>query len=346
MPDELRREQLRLGVQGALDSAGLLRGIDVSFHPLRNAELGYRNRIRLKIDEAGQPCFFNPEKDQACAVLRPDLRDALQSLRSSDGVLSGVLRPFSHLELRSPDLDGRAGLYLVRDHLWQSGELREEEALVQEALGRTYLVDFGRLAKVGGVRREETGQPAPMQRLPISPSVFQYVPLGGFVQINFEINEALTGSVCDEALRRGARSAMDLYCGSGNFLLPLLSRGVDGCGVESNPVSIEGARRACKEQNLDGEFFAGDVLRFLQQRRRESVDFLVLDPPRAGLKDSLHEVVQIGAPAIALCSCNPNTWLKDVLGLKEAGYRLERVELFDMFPGTAHVEVLSVLVRD
>jgi len=351
-PQEHRRRELRREVQRHLDASLGDEAIRIEFRASAQSAIGYRNRIRLRIDECGVPGFFNPLKEQGCAVLRPELKEGLSALRTRLAETKPVLREFSHLELRTSDLDSRLGVYLVRpvEASRDDDALKAQESRVRAVLGAPYLVDFGRLLPGGGVSQDaRSGSPyLPMQRFPITETVHQYVPLGGFMQINFEVNEQLARAVTEAALLRGARTAVDLYCGSGNFLLPLLSSGLTGWGVERNSASIAGARRAAEDQDLKGEFFSGDVTAFLRAQARENrsaLDFLVLDPPRAGLRQGLDEVLALEAKTIALCSCNAKTWALDVARLCASGYRLASVELFDMFPGTAHVEILSVLER-
>jgi 23S rRNA (uracil1939-C5)-methyltransferase len=72
---------------------------------------------------------------------------------------------------------------------------------------------------------------------------------------------------------------------------------------------------------------------------------VVLDPPRAGAKDALRGIVTLRPTAIAYVSCDPVTLARDLREIVAAGYRLESVRCFDMFPHTHHVETLAWLDR-
>ena len=80
-------------------------------------------------------------------------------------------------------------------------------------------------------------------------------------------------------------------------------------------------------------------------RRGERFDLLVMDPPRTGIRDVLHEVAGLGAPHVAVVSCDPVTLARDLKGLRKAGYALASVTGFDMFPHTHHLEALAWLSR-
>jgi 23S rRNA (uracil1939-C5)-methyltransferase len=161
------------------------------------------------------------------------------------------------------------------------------------------------------------------------------------MQVNFAVNEALIQEVVNSALAHRVRTVADIYCGSGNFLLPLLSAGLSGIGVESDESALSALRTSAAEQELTGTFVHADALEWAQSQTQEtSFDLVVLDPPRAGLKEAIGPLARLGASHIALCSCNPKTLARDLQKLVTFGYELEHCTLFDMFEHTDQVEVL------
>ena len=97
------------------------------------------------------------------------------------------------------------------------------------------------------------------------------------------------------------------------------------------------------------EFFQGDVADVLDReflRREMKVDVIVLDPPRDGCgREVIERVAAIGPERIVYVSCNPATQARDIRDLSERGYALSRLRPLDMFPQTAHIEVVALLTR-
>ncbi len=307
----------------------------VHFHPALSP-LAYRNRIRLRINETGEFGFFNPEKDPACAVLLPELKGAMRAITEALHPVREVVALYEHVEIRTPDLDGRAGLFLTGHNQHSFKESPRHQ--LSEALQGAAVVGFA----------GDSSQPT--QRFPLTPGVFQRVPLGGFMQVNFAINQHLIASLIAGAQARGLRSAADLYCGAGNFLLPLLAAGLTGFGVEIQSQSIAAAERAASEQGLAGTWSSSDVPAWLEHAERlgtlDEIDLAIVDPPRAGLGSGVEHLLKIAPPFIAVCSCSPKTLARDVKALVDGGYLVESAELFDMFAHTRHVEVLVWLRRE
>ncbi|HEX7452278.1 MAG TPA: methyltransferase domain-containing protein, partial [Polyangiaceae bacterium] len=185
------------------------------------------------------------------------------------------------------------------------------------------------------------------QRYPLPGGVQLRVPGGGFNQVNWAVNQLLVQALLDGAERVSALSFCDLYCGAGNFSLPLLARGLVGLGIENSRSAIAAAKRAVKEQSLSSaRFITGDVRVELEKlTRAECFDLIVLDPPRSGARDVLPEVIRRAPGHIAYCACDPVTLARDLRALCDAGYALDRVTGFDMFPQTHHFETLAWLTR-
>jgi 23S rRNA (uracil1939-C5)-methyltransferase len=140
---------------------------------------------------------------------------------------------------------------------------------------------------------------------------------------------------------------MDLYCGSGNFSLPLMAAGLRGVGVESSQHSVSAATQAAREQELQGRFVTDDAGRYVSRAFGESrsVELIILDPPRSGVKQALAAMAQVASRHICMVSCDPVTFARDLRALSDAGFSVELLEAYDMFPQTHHVESLAWLTR-
>jgi 23S rRNA (uracil1939-C5)-methyltransferase len=166
----------------------------------------------------------------------------------------------------------------------------------------------------------------------------------------FQVNHELVEPLVKEAIRdaRGA-VAMDLYCGVGLFTVPLARRFERVVGVESNPTATGFAQLNLQNAQLRGaKVITARVGEWLNDKSLESaaVDFLLLDPPRAGAENSVIKGILARNPRqIAYVSCDPATLARDLKKLIAAGYLLDSVAAFDMFPQTHHVETVVRLTQ-
>ncbi|NOQ50802.1 MAG: 23S rRNA (uracil(1939)-C(5))-methyltransferase RlmD, partial [Desulfuromonadaceae bacterium] len=168
---------------------------------------------------------------------------------------------------------------------------------------------------------------------------------GGFAQINLQQNRQLVDSVIKTADLRGKERILDLYCGMGNFSLPLARRAAWVCGVENSAPSIDMAKRNAELNLLEHVEFhsrpAEGALSFFS--RQDSFDVVLLDPPRAGAHAVMQELLKNPVPRVIYVSCDPQTLARDLKSLLQGGYRLVSSQPFDLFPQTYHVESLTLL---
>jgi 23S rRNA (uracil1939-C5)-methyltransferase len=161
----------------------------------------------------------------------------------------------------------------------------------------------------------------------------------------FQINHDLLGPLIDAALNdaQGA-SAIDLYCGAGLFTLPLARRFTRVTGVEGNASAISYARRNLENAQLGNATFEVDRVGDWLKNNSEShapVDFVLLDPPRAGVEDNaVNGILALKPRHISYVSCDPATLARDLKDLAAGGYRIVSIAAFDMFPQTHHVETV------
>lgn len=164
----------------------------------------------------------------------------------------------------------------------------------------------------------------------------------------FQINQELLSSLIDAALSgaKGER-ALDLYCGVGLFTLPLARRFAHVTGVEASRAAIQFARINLEDAHLANAVFeCAKVSDWLRANRSQGspVDLLLLDPPRAGAEeDAIRSIIILNPRRISYVSCDPATLARDLKYLIEAGYSLDSISAFDMFPQTHHVETVAHL---
>ncbi|MEE3649635.1 MULTISPECIES: 23S rRNA (uracil(747)-C(5))-methyltransferase RlmC [unclassified Brenneria] len=165
-----------------------------------------------------------------------------------------------------------------------------------------------------------------------------------FFQTNPQVAAALYATARDWVAELNIRSMWDLFCGVGGFGLHCASPQVRLTGIEISPEAIACARRSARQLGLTQvEFQALDSTQFATAKA-EIPDLVLVNPPRRGIGGELCAYLSRMAPDYILySSCNAESMAKDMAELDD--YRVLRVQLFDMFPHTAHYEVLALLQR-
>lgn len=141
------------------------------------------------------------------------------------------------------------------------------------------------------------------------------------------------------------KTALDLFCGVGLFSLALANNFEKVIGVEENPSAIEFANKNAAINHLNNaEFYDVRVKDFLSENDLSEIDFILLDPPRSGIKQgTLTKITRLKAEKIVYVSCNPSTLARDLQILLDSQYEIESITAFDLFPQTHHVETIIKL---
>lgn len=138
----------------------------------------------------------------------------------------------------------------------------------------------------------------------------------------------------------------DLYSGTGTIAQILAPVAKKVVGVEIVEDAVKSAKENAKLNELDNcEFIAEDVLTALD-KIEDKPDFIVLDPPRDGINPkALEKIIDYGVDSMVYISCKPTSLQRDLVMLQERGYKIKKVCLVDMFPGTVHVETVCLLSK-
>jgi 23S rRNA (uracil1939-C5)-methyltransferase len=167
------------------------------------------------------------------------------------------------------------------------------------------------------------------------------ISAGAFFQVNRFLVDELVQIVCGE---RAGQFALDLYSGVGLFSIVLARTFAQVIAVESSPISHADLRY---NSPLNVKAVRATTEQFLsKQGSKLNPEFVVVDPPRAGLgKQAVQDLVRLAVPRLTYVSCDPATLARDLGPLLASGYRIEQTHLVDLFPQTYHVESVIQLVR-
>ncbi len=172
---------------------------------------------------------------------------------------------------------------------------------------------------------------------------------GDFTQVNTDINRQMIDRAIELLELQPEDRVLDLFCGLGNFTLPLARRCREVVGVEGEAKLVERARANAAENALTNvQFHAADLAGDLEHSPwwKQGFDKVLLDPPRSGAQETLVHIARMKVGRIVYVSCNPSTLARDAgILVNEYGYKLEKAGVMDMFPHTAHVESIALFVR-
>jgi len=167
----------------------------------------------------------------------------------------------------------------------------------------------------------------------------------------FQVNQGVLIELLQFALDDlSGEVALDLYCGVGLFTVPLARRFKKVTGIESNSVATRFARRNLQQANLpNGNIVTSTLTEWIRSgsNKRDIVDFVLLDPPRAGAESAVIQgILQLKPKRLCYVSCDPATLARDIKKLIAGGFVVRSISGFDMFPQTHHVETVVHLVNE
>ena len=344
---------------GIMTGAGLDAVPSMTTH--RAGEWGYRNRIQLRVERDADGFRFGYSRRGTneflpiaeCPIAAPLLwraAEALIGLGASDANCERWLMATSEVELFCTTDESRLQVTLfLRDANRDGGSfpglcMRLQVAVPELAGAGTELdPELNRR-----VRRRWDGLAWGASGLNYEADGRSYwVSRGVFFQVNRFLVDRLVGLVCTEA--RGGL-AWDLFAGVGLFTRVLAERFERVVAVEMGDEAAADLAIAAKGGKGRPGFQAvhASTLDFLRQHelQRERPDLIVMDPPRAGAGTEAATVLaRIGAAKLVYVSCDPVTLVRDLAVLTREAYRIESVDLVDLFPQTFHLETVVQLVR-
>jgi 23S rRNA (uracil1939-C5)-methyltransferase len=336
-----------------------------------SAPWGYRSSARLHCDglRVGyhiadtreiRAIDADPLLHPALDAAIPSLRDALQDVGGAPGPLEVILRAsetFGYVvaALRGPGvrhfaearrLAGRwrtllpalAGVVLGEDR----GDLEDDQRRTANDQREVGGSGVGRSSVV--VRRSSVvlGQGTLVEEL--GGVSFELRP-ATFFQVSLAAAEALLRLVREGLELRGGR-LLDVYCGAGTFALPLAPGVAEVVGVEEHGGAVADGRASAQASGIENVRFVTGRAEEVVARLDGPFDAAVLDPPRRGCHPrALEALLALGPARLVYVSCQPATLARDLKVLAAGGYELLRSTPVDLFPQTAHVESVNILVR-
>ncbi|HER62954.1 MAG TPA: class I SAM-dependent RNA methyltransferase [Desulfobacteraceae bacterium] len=341
-------------VRESLTRAGIDAG-KFAFHGIIPSprSFNYRYRIRLKISPDGAIGFHRAGSNsivdiENCLVATDILNRSLDELRRS-GLAEAAAPALKEIELLHSPADDR--VYCV---LHTSGDISGSKKIIDYCIPKLKTI-----AAVTIINDGKSGLPVPggdecVLRQDFDgvvgerPYSLRWTP-GCFSQVNAGQNARLVELACRMAGEVRGRETLDLFCGMGNFSIPLTLRGGLVTGIERHKQCIEQARINCSGAGLKNvRFIDQDVEKWIRRAVKQSAryEIILLDPPRKGMGRSVTLLADLSPSRIIYISCDPATLARDIALLADCGYRLSSITPVDMFPQTHHIESVAMLEKN
>jgi 23S rRNA (uracil1939-C5)-methyltransferase len=323
---------------------------------ISGAELAYRRKARLAVRFVSRKervlvgfrerhSFFITDMD-ACAVLEPEAARLLPLLPALIGAM--------HCREQLPQVEVAIGdphpgsntCALIFRHLQP---LTQHDLELLLAFGAEHAIDVylqpkgnesvHRVHPAGGEERLFYTLPDFNLELAFHPT--------DFTQVNAGINRLMVRRAVDLLELQAQDRVLDLFCGLGNFTLPLATRAAEVIGVEGAGAMVErGTENALRNGIANARFIKADLTLSPDQHAwlKQGFDKVLLDPPRSGALEVLPAVIAARPARIVYVSCNPATLARDAAFLATQGYELAAAGAMDMFPHTSHVEAMALFL--
>jgi len=318
--------------------------------PLQVESWGYRRKARLGVRYVAKKekvlVGFRERKSSfvtvmnRCEVLHPSLGDNIELLSECIERLS-IKDHIPQIEVAIAEQD----TILILRHLQPLND-NDEEILNDFAknLSITWYLQSGGLDTIKPLKN-------PVQltySLPKHDIVISFLP-NDFTQVNFELNRKMIDLAIDLLDLNEKDNVIDLFCGLGNFTLPISRYVNEVVGIEGDRGLVERAKANAEANDIpNASFYKADLFEDVsgfEWFRGRNYNKALIDPARTGAIEIVELLPKLKVERLVYVSCNPATLARDTAILIDLGFLLESAGVMDMFPQTAHVESITLFVR-
>ncbi|RKG34369.1 23S rRNA (uracil(1939)-C(5))-methyltransferase RlmD [Acinetobacter guerrae] len=324
--------------------------------PLRSTRQDYRHRARIGVRylPAKKQLIMGFREHQSnrltaieeCPILERQLSEALPEIKQLLQSLKGKAS-IGHIELAMGDHE----IALLVRHLEPLGH-KDVDLLLNFVKQKGWQLYLQPKSFAGSLKRidDKQGRMRLHYALPEFNLNFAFSPLD-FTQVNPSVNQQMVQLACELLQLKQGEHVLDLFCGLGNFTLPLARCvGTTGrvVGVEGSEEMVQRGTENAKQNGISYvEFYSQDLTKDFSHHSwaKQGFDALLIDPPRAGAYEVMQYIPNFGAKRIVYVSCNPATLARDASVLAEHGYQLKKAGVMDMFTHTGHVESIALFEK-
>lgn len=341
-------------IQSSLNRLG---GFSLERIPMHGKETWqYRNKVNMRVDQWGNLAYSRPGTNklfsvESCQIAQPEINQLIFSWNQaakSNPDFSSFSRLIRMVILRANEA-GETMIHLVTAPLHP--QKRKALKFLLLPLGAQVLSR----SETKGEKDVRILEPLyfassqkHLKKTILGNTFFLSPP--SFFQVNRFLTEDLYRKGLDFFKEPQELTILDLYCGTGTTSLFLAKKARRVLGVEIVPAAVQNARNSARFNHIENvSFFEGpaeDLLSSLIEKERNSNLAILVDPPRKGLDPKVSAaILSSQISQLVYISCNPATLARDAKIFREGGYALERVEGFDLFPETGHVETIALIQK-
>jgi len=322
-----------------------------------NNEFGYRQRIRLQVKNSGQIGFLRFRSHEIIAIdscmLAAKTINASLSALISDDFFQTLTKYCSELELlRNPESDKTICIFrIVRKPRPADKKAAEKLVLAIDSIESIYFSgnNFQTTGPIGYTSENQKDRLLTI-RYPHLSGLSEGLDLSweasGFCQLNLTQNRKLIETVLKFCDCSSDDTVLDLFCGMGNFSIPLAQLSKNVLGIEGQGSAIRSARKNGAHANLNNVIFRKKPVHSTCKeliKEKKIFDSVVIDPPRQGIPDLAHDLALLTKKKLTYISCDPATLCRDLQNLLTEGFTISKIQPIDMFPQTHHIETVVLL---
>ncbi len=320
--------------------------------PLTGPYWGYRRKARMGVKYVAKKgrvlVGFRERRNpflaeiESCKVMHPSVGEKLMDLSEMIGGLT-IKDKIPQIEVAIGDDD-----CVLAFRVLEPPTLEDKERM--RAFGQQHNMSICLQSKGPDTIVPIEGDPSviPSYALPEQGIEFDFKP-AMFTQVNYDINRKMVSRVIEALTLNEKDSVLDLFCGLGNFTLPMATKAGFVVGVEGDQPLVNHALENAKKNGIENvEFYAADLTKEVSKQSwaKRKFNKIMLDPSRAGAAEVLHNIKYWDPEQILYISCNPSTLARDAgILVNEMGYKLVKAGVMDMFPQTGHVESIALFSK-
>ncbi|WP_133140008.1 23S rRNA (uracil(1939)-C(5))-methyltransferase RlmD [Legionella genomosp. 1] len=328
---------------------------EMILEPLSAGSWNYRNKARLSVRyvhkkqatlvgfrEKNNPRYIT--EISHCPVLHKKVDDNIQALRQ---LMDSLESPEKIAQIEVAAGDEEVALILRNLDALSSQEEQQLKAFA-DASGFILYLQRGNSETVKRFYPESDDEFLHYE-LPEEGIRYQFHPTD-FTQINPRLNRLMIPNALELLELNQDDTVLDLFCGLGNFSLPIAKRCRQVIGFEGSETMVERAAMNARINHLDNlQFYAAnlDEPDILAKFNLPAISKMLIDPPRSGALEIMRQIDKLKPERIVYVSCNPATLARDSdILVNQQGYRFIAAGVMDMFPHTSHVESIAVFQKE
>lgn len=344
--EHLKIKQTRL--EHLLSRQGVLTSAESNLpwqQPITSEPWHYRRKARIGVqyNKKGEAIVGFRQKGtnqlvdiKKCVVLTSPLSDIFVALKETIDKLT-LSKSIGHIEV----IDTDSVTVVIRQLKALNSQDSQLWLLAAQSHQWNIIIDDGKTLEPLNNSTEQS--PPDLLSYPLPQSLVLQFPVQSFIQVNQAVNEKMILQALAWLELKADDMVLDLFCGLGNFSLPIAQQVKQVVGVEGVQSMVVQAQKNAQYNQLENcQFYQADLNSDWHDAQWTQIKYnkVLLDPARAGAEEALQTLVKFNISSVLYVSCDPETLARDIKYLIDHGYKIQKIALMDMFSQTKHIETM------